>query len=91
MVDTLAASYYSHFSFSSKGGELHLSLSDSAPVQLKELVARICGPAPDQNCLSCLYECLCAIAGQEASVAPENCREDMFPRVREMLTHQAQA
>lgn len=67
----LAATYYSHFFFSSHAGRLKLSLSESAPLHLRLLVSNACGDNPSQECLIRLYECLCSLAGEDAITAPQ--------------------
>jgi hypothetical protein len=85
MVKHLAAVYYSHFYFSSQAGQLRLTLSSYAPLALKDLVQDVLGPDPDQALLSCLYECLCTLAGEEALVDPEDCPDDLYHTVKDYL------
>lgn len=81
----IAASYYSHFFFTSHFGKLHLALSPHAPERLKLLVLALCGDNPAQACLGRLYECLCSLAGQEAFLPPQEPSEEMFLAVDDYL------
>lgn len=85
MVQHLAASYCSQFHFRSEAGCLCLALSDYAPPDLKTLVAELYGTNPTQEQLTCLYVAFCALADQQAHMAPEQCAEDVLGEVRRRL------
>lgn len=88
MIKDTAANYFSHFYFKSRDNKLELSLSEHAPRDLVALLHQVCGDDPSQDCITCLYDCLCSLAGEEAQVAPDACTEDIFREVSDYLTRQ---
>ncbi len=70
----IASAFLYHFVFG--GPQALISLSPSAPADLKLLTKRLCGPRPHEA-MSCLYEGLAAIAEaqpcQVPSFDPEIC------------------